>query len=116
MNYTHHQTSDFIQLTTWNDFGEGTMIEPTEEFGFMYLQLLQEYTGVTYTPQDLQVAQDLYFLRKEFSTGNGTAKSVTAKDKKKSLPQLYLDRAYQHIKRGNMKRARYILWAVERFF
>ena len=116
LNYTHHQTSDFIQLTTWNDFGEGTMIEPTEEFGFMYLQLLQEYTGVTYTPQDLQVAQDLYFLRKEFSTGNGTAKSVTAKDKKKSLPQLYLDRAYQHIKRGNMKRARYILWAVERFF
>ncbi|NKI32158.1 glycoside hydrolase family 71/99-like protein [Croceivirga thetidis] len=117
LNYTHHQTADFIQLATWNDFGEGTPIEPTEEFGFMYLQLLQEYTGVDFTPEDLQTAQDLYFLRKEFSNDGNDAKSSSATErKKKNKVQQYLDRAYQHIKKGNMKRARFILWAIERFY
>ncbi len=115
LNYTHHQTADFIQLVTWNDFGEGTMIEPTEEFGFMFLQLLQQYTGVSYTPEDLQIAQDLYFLRKEVANNNAS-KTASSKRGKKDLPQLFLDRAYQYIKQGDMRRARYILLAVDRFF
>jgi len=54
-------------LVTWNDFGEGTMLEPTEEYGFLNLQLLQEYTGVSYVPEDLQVALNFYKPRKEFN-------------------------------------------------
>ncbi len=117
LNYTHHETADFIQLATWNDFGEGTMIEPTSEFGFIFLQLLQQYTGVGFTPQDLQTAQDLYYLRKEFSNNGEESKNDSfEKRKEKNQVQKYLDRAYQHIKRGNMRRAQMILWAIERFY
>ena len=102
LNYTHHEVADFIQLITWNDFGEGTMIEPTEEFGFMYLQLLQQYTGVSFTPNDLQVVLDLYFARKDYQDN--------------ALAQSLLDRSYKHLKRLNVKRARKVLEAVNRFY
>ncbi|MFW5697312.1 MAG: hypothetical protein ACOCX1_01985, partial [Fimbriimonadaceae bacterium] len=31
----------FIQVATWNDWGEGTMIEPSQEGRFLYLEILQ---------------------------------------------------------------------------
>ncbi len=102
LNYTHHEIADMIQLITWNDFGEGTMIEPTEEFGFRYLQLLQQYTGVAYEAEDLQIALDLYLTRKKYE-GN-------------PMVQYYLDRTYQYIKTGRFNRVRYILNAINRFF
>lgn len=34
--------ASIIQLATWNDYGEGTTIEPTEEYGYKYLEMLQE--------------------------------------------------------------------------
>ncbi|MDZ7371939.1 MAG: glycoside hydrolase family 99-like domain-containing protein, partial [candidate division KSB1 bacterium] len=34
--------ADIIQLVTWNDYGEGTMIEPTVEFGYRFLEIVQE--------------------------------------------------------------------------
>jgi hypothetical protein len=33
---------DVIQLTTWNDYGEGTIIEPTVERGYASLEYLQD--------------------------------------------------------------------------
>jgi hypothetical protein len=33
---------ELIQLVTWNDYGEGTMIEPTLEFGYRYLEIIQQ--------------------------------------------------------------------------
>ncbi len=35
------QGADIVQLVTWNDYGEGTTIEPTEEYGYQYLELIQ---------------------------------------------------------------------------
>jgi hypothetical protein len=102
LNYTHHELSDFIQIITWNDFGEGTMIEPTEEYGFTYLQLLQQYTGVSFTSDDLQVALDLYRARKNF------------KDNKDA--QNILNRTYKYIKRLDMQRADKVLNALNRFY
>ncbi len=102
LNYTHHEAADFVQLVTWNDFGEGTMLEPTEEFGFLNLQLIQEYTGVTYEPIDLQTALDLYRARKEFA-GNVDV-------------EYYLDRVYRKIKKSKMERARLILLAVNTIY
>lgn len=55
-----------IQLNTWNDFGEGTMIEPTDEFGFHYLELVQQFTGVSYTDNELALIHRLFQLRKQF--------------------------------------------------
>ncbi|WP_281989517.1 glycoside hydrolase family 71/99-like protein [Aquimarina aggregata] len=102
LNYTHHERSDFIQIITWNDFGEGTMIEPTQEFGFTYLQVLQQYTGVTFTPDDLQIALDLYKTRK--------------KHKDNRRVQRYLNRTYKYIKRLKLRRAKKILKAINRFY
>jgi hypothetical protein len=36
-----NRSPDVIQLITWNDYGEGTIIEPTEEFGYEYLEIVQ---------------------------------------------------------------------------
>lgn len=54
----------FVQLVTWNDFGEGTMIEPTREFGFSLLAQVQAFTGVRFTASDLELVYALYQARK----------------------------------------------------
>lgn len=57
---------DHLQLITWNDFGEGTMIEPTMEFSYTMLEMVQDFTGVTYTKSDLGLIFNMYNLRKEY--------------------------------------------------
>jgi hypothetical protein len=61
---------DVVQIITWNDFNEGTMIEPTEEFGFLFLEAIQDVRraeldpAFPYTPEDLRLALRIYTLRK----------------------------------------------------
>jgi len=52
------------QLVTWNDFGEGTVIEPTREFGYRYMEAVQEASASTYTHADLRLPARIYELRK----------------------------------------------------
>lgn len=59
---------DVIQIQTWNDYGEGTMVEPTEERGYRELLSLQEFRkrydpDFPYTAADLAVPLELYRLR-----------------------------------------------------
>jgi hypothetical protein len=60
-----------IQLVTWNDYGEGTIIEPTHEFGYTFLEIIQENRkkemGDTFpfTSEDLRLPIRLYQLRKQ---------------------------------------------------
>lgn len=61
---------DIVQLVTWNDYGEGTSIEPTEENGYRYLAIVQETrhnldAEFAFTPDDLQLPLQLFRLRKE---------------------------------------------------
>ena len=65
---------DLLQLATFNDFGEGTMFEPTQETGFSYLARVQKYTGVPYTESDLKQVYRLYTLRKKYA-GNADKQS-----------------------------------------
>lgn len=66
--YTQHQAKmDGIQLATWNDFSEGTIIEPTVEEGFQSLDTIQKFTGVPYTEADLQQVYRLFTLRKKYA-------------------------------------------------
>ena len=58
---------DLLQLATFNDFGEGTIFEPTQETGFSYLARVQRYTGVSYTEADLKQVYRLYNLRKKYA-------------------------------------------------
>jgi glycoprotein endo-alpha-1,2-mannosidase len=91
---------EFIQLITWNDFGEGTMIEPTNEFGFSYLEEIQSYTGVSYTIDDLQLPYRLYLLRK--------------KHKNDDRLQTILDRVYQAIFMLDLDHAKILLSTLEK--
>ena len=53
-----------VQIATWNDYTEGTMIEPTNEFGYKYLVSLQKLLGVTYGQAELEIVRKLYDRRK----------------------------------------------------
>ncbi|HEY3668212.1 MAG TPA: hypothetical protein VGL19_19550, partial [Polyangiaceae bacterium] len=37
-----------LQIATWNDYSEGTMIEPSNEFGYRFLTTLQKLVGTPY--------------------------------------------------------------------
>jgi len=57
----------YVQLVTWNDYGEGTMIEPTLDFGFSFLETIQQRAGVPYTVAELQLIYKWYTLRKKYA-------------------------------------------------
>jgi acetyl esterase/lipase len=54
-----------IQVATWNDYGEGTVVEPTCGAGYKYLETLQTRLSVrSHGPADLRLPVMLYQLRK----------------------------------------------------
>lgn len=63
----YSEALSLVQLSTWNDFGEGTMFEPTVETGLTYLQRVQAFTGVPFGREDLRLVHRLYELRKRFA-------------------------------------------------
>ena len=68
---------EMIQLATWNDYGEGTMFEPTQEFGFKFLATLQRELGVqNLTEKDLELVYDLYQARVKFAGNAGVQKQL----------------------------------------
>ena len=59
----------FIQIATWNDWGEGTQVEPSVEFGDRDLLVLQKHRreadpGFKYRASDLALPLQLFKLRK----------------------------------------------------
>ncbi len=62
--------SRLVQLATWNDWGEGTVLEPSVEFGFRDLKVLQKrlekQPGAKnlYSEADFELPLKLYELRK----------------------------------------------------
>lgn len=64
---------DVIQIATWNDYGEGTIVEPTVEFGYRYLEMIQSVKrdsidpSFPYTSKDLEIPIRIYNLRKMFN-------------------------------------------------
>lgn len=58
--------AEHVQLVTWNDFGEGTVIEPTLEDGFTFLQTIQQFTGVSYDLDELELIHTYYDKKKAF--------------------------------------------------
>jgi hypothetical protein len=65
------QYTDIIQICTWNDYAEGTIIEPTEEYDTTFVDIIAQATGSKYTHDDIEEITDLYFLRKQHAH-NGT--------------------------------------------
>ena len=67
----------YLQLITWNDYGEGTMIEPTLDFNFDFLRSIQQYTGVNYTVTELQLIYKWYTLRKKYAGNSAVEQKLT---------------------------------------
>jgi hypothetical protein len=87
--------SAMVQVVTWNDFGEGTVTEPTREYGYQDLGIIQEFRrqnldpGFSGTTNDLAMALTFYDLRRKCS--NNGSKSFE------------LDRAFTNIVSGNLQ-------------
>jgi hypothetical protein len=64
--------SAIVQIATWNDFGEGTVVEPTREFGYRDLGIIQNLRrqylqpNFPYHTNDLGLALRFYNLRKQY--------------------------------------------------
>lgn len=72
--------SDIVQIVSWNDFGAGTMVEPTVEYGFRDLGIIQQLRRLHLDPSfsagtnELTIPLRLYALRSTAAT-NGVNKS-----------------------------------------
>ncbi|MBC8063346.1 MAG: hypothetical protein H7Y17_00825 [Chlorobia bacterium] len=67
--------SPIIQIATWNDWGEGTVIEPSVEYQYRDLETLQRFRRQSeptfkYKPADLRLPVQLYQLRKKAKQGD----------------------------------------------
>jgi hypothetical protein len=60
-----------VQIATWNDWGEGTMVEPSVEFGYRDLETVQRLRkaagdpAFSFTSEDLRLPYRLLLLRRE---------------------------------------------------
>ena len=102
LNLSNNYNADFLQVHSWNNFEEGTMIEPTIEFGYTFLEELQSYSGVKATKEHLLLPEKLYHLRKRF--------------KKHRIIQRLLDVVYRDIITLRFKNADKILRAIEKVY
>jgi hypothetical protein len=57
---------DPLQIATWNDYGEGTMVEPTNQLQYKSLTTLQRSVGTAYTDAELKIVKMLFDQRKQF--------------------------------------------------
>ena len=94
-----------VQIVTWNDFGEGTVVEPTQEYGYRDLGIIQDlrrqYLDANFPrhTNDLTLALRLYNLRRQHPTN-----SIIAAD---------LDRVFTNIVGDNLVAANLALTRLE---
>jgi len=71
---TRAMTNDsaFVQIVTWNDYGEGTSVEPTRDYGYRDLGIVQDLRrqyldpAFSYQTNDLAIPLRLYNLRRQY--------------------------------------------------
>jgi len=101
-------SSAIAQIVTWNDFGEGTAVEPTKEYGYRDLGLIQEFrrqhlnSNFSYRTNDLTLALRFYNLRCQSATNAALA--------------LALDRVFTNIVSGQEENASFQLDKLETKF
>ena len=69
-----------VFIPTWDDWGEGSLIEATVEFGNLYLGITREYAakykGITPNTGDLSLPQWIYRARKGSTDDNAVRKAM----------------------------------------
>jgi len=69
-----HSDPDIVLICTWNEWHEGTNIEPSREFGFKFLQLTNHWAAI-YKDSPLGILPDVEpSLNQSLSTSNGVLK------------------------------------------
>jgi hypothetical protein len=90
-------SSAIVQVVTWNDFGEGSMVEPTQEYGYRDLGIIQDFRrqylepGFPLNTNDLTTAFRFYNLRRQNLTN--------------TIVSDELDRIFTNIVRGRLAAA-----------
>lgn len=95
---TKNSGVDWLQVATWNDYGEGTMIEPTVELGYSILTTIQSNLGVSYGQSELELIDTLYRKRKLHAADVGK--------------QRLLDQAFYYLVALQVAKARELLAAL----
>lgn len=94
-----------VQVATWNDYGEGTVVEPTRQYGYRDLGILQDLRrryldpGFSRGTNDLTLATRLYTARREHH-----ANPVVSAE---------MDRVFARIVSGNLSNAHLQLQGIE---
>ena len=97
--------STIAMVVTWNDFSEGTMVEPTVEYGFRDLSIIQEQrrlcldAAFPYQTNDLALALRFYHLRRQSVTETKLARE--------------LDQVFANLTSGKLETARLKLNQLE---
>jgi hypothetical protein len=97
--------SAIVQIVTWNDYGEGTIVEPTVDYALRDLGVIQDLrrqfvdSNFLYRTNDLALATRFYNLRRQYS-GN-------------PLVSAELDRAFTNIVSANLSAADLQLHGME---
>lgn len=89
----------YLQLVTWNDFGEGTMLEPTLEDQFTSLEIIMEFTGVSYGVDELTLIHSYYLKKKKYKGDPATLQKIS--------------QAFEFLAALDVEKARQILDAIE---
>lgn len=76
LNKAKSNNMKYLQLITWNDFGEGTIIEPTTQFQYKYLEMLQQFAQVDYNKTELEKITQQYFQRKMYGNDKDALKAL----------------------------------------
>lgn len=85
------RNAKYVQLVTWNDFGEGTVIEPTLEDEFLCLEIIQQFTGVSYDRDELELIHTYYLKKKQYKAD--TQKLEKLKEAFQALTNLQVEQA-----------------------
>lgn len=74
--------SPIVQVVTWNDFGEGTAVEPTREYSYRYMEAIQKARRrlddrrFPYRAGDLRLPRRIYDLRKRLGRSANEQKGL----------------------------------------
>ena len=93
---------DHLQIVTWNDFGEGTNIEPCLEYDYLYLEKLQVFSGTSYTSNEFEYISKQYQLRQS-TADNSSAQSA-------------LDRSFNFFVRLKVDEAKAVIDSLEQIY
>ena len=89
--------SRLVQIATWNDWGEGTVIEPSREYGFRDLEVVKSLRRKHIDPSFEPSAADLRLPRRLFDRRRRASRPAQHRE---------LDRVAGWISSGQRSRAR----------